>query len=57
MSIHTVGKGQLVWQVRVEQNVIHEITKGAAKAAPQETGGYLYGTYDIALRSIYGLGK
>ncbi len=53
VSIHQMGENQSGWQVRIAKQVLNEIGERSASAAPQETGGYLYGAFDLTLRAVY----
>jgi molybdopterin/thiamine biosynthesis adenylyltransferase/proteasome lid subunit RPN8/RPN11 len=49
-----VGKtGNASWNVRIRKVVLTTIDGERDATTPIETGGYLYGTYDLKLRTIY----
>jgi len=49
-----VGKdNKASWNVRIRKAVLSVIDDARDGTTPVETGGYLYGTYDLKLRTIY----
>lgn len=46
-------EGAKDWTLIVSQDALDNIHKMRTNAAPDETGGYLYGGLDVALREIY----
>ena len=52
-QVHSVKDGAATWDVRVRKSVSSKIDEHRQNAAAIETGGYLYGTYDLTLRTIY----
>jgi len=45
--------GDASWNVRIRKAVLTTIDGERDATTPIETGGYLYGTYDLTLRTIY----
>lgn len=41
------------WEIRIRHSVIEEVELGRDRSKPNEAGGYLYGSYDLASKTIY----
>jgi len=41
------------WDVRVRSSVVKAVTIWRDQSKPNEAGGYLYGSYDLSLKTIY----
>lgn len=51
--IRQMAQDQSGWHVRVTSQVLNELGERATAAAPDETGGYLYGSFDLVLHTVY----